>query len=29
LTLVVTFVESVYEVCFNDDSDKYENQRRR
>jgi BT1 family len=28
LTLVVTFVESVYEVCFNDDSDKHENQRR-
>lgn len=29
LTLFVTFVESVYEVYFNDESDNYDNQRRR
>lgn len=29
VTLVVTFVESVYEVYFNDESDNHENQRRR
>lgn len=29
LTLVVTFVESVYEVYFNDESDNYDNERRR
>lgn len=28
-TLMLTFVESVYEVCFNDESDNYDNQRRR
>ena len=29
VTLIVTFVESVYEVYFNDESDNHENQRRR
>jgi len=29
LTLIVTFVESVYEVYFNDENEKLDNQRRR